>query len=259
MDKCNKVKILNLEINKEPLPIILNRISTLLTNGEKFYVCVPNAFVAVQANHDPELLNIINNAHIVIPDGMPLVWYSKTFKSKLPARIDGFKFFYEFSKLANQKGYSYYFLGAESEDILIRIKERLDKEFKNIEVKGLYCPPFMENFSNEVNDLIVEKINRAKPDILWVGLSAPKQEKWIYENFGKLDIKMAAGIGAVFNFYSGAVKRAPIWMQRVGLEWLFRAFSEPKRLLGKYLVNNTKFLALVLNDAFKRLIIKSRS
>ena len=248
----NKIKILNIKINREPLTVILNHIKALISDNKKFYVYVPNAYVAVRANSDPELLNIINNAEITIPDGMPLVWYSKTFKDKLPERIDGYRFFFEFSRIANQEGYSYYFLGAENEQILSRIKERLNKEFPQIIVKGFLSPPFMEKFPEDVNSLIVDKINDTSPDILWVGLSAPKQEKFIYNNFNKLNIRMAAGIGAVFNFYSGSVKRAPLWMQKAGLEWLFRAFTEPKRLFKKYVVYNTRFLIMVFRDLLRR-------
>jgi len=160
--------------------------------------------------------------------------------------------FLEFSKMADKNAYSYYFLGGESNEILDKIKNRVSKEFKNIRVKGYYCPPFMENFTGEVNELMINKINECEPDILWVGLSAPKQEKWIYRNIEKLNIKMAAGIGAVFNFYSGSVRRAPYWMQKAGLEWLYRIYAEPKRLFKKYMIYNTKFIILVLKDLLKR-------
>jgi len=250
----NKVEILKIKINKGGLHKVIELAKKLIDNNEKFYVCAPNAYVTVKANEDKELLQIINNAKIVIPDGMSSVWYSKTFKNNnyLLERIDGSKFFYEFSKIANIKGYSYYFMGGESETILEKIKKRLNEEFNNIEVKGYYCPPFRKDFTGDINSLMIKKINDCKPDILWVGLSAPKQEKWIYRNFERLDIKMAAGIGAVFNFYAGVVKRAPQWMQNNGLEWLYRIYVEPKRLFKKYMVYNTKFIILVAKDLFKR-------
>lgn len=251
----NKVEILKIKINKGGLHKVIELAKKLIEKNEKFYVCAPNAYVTVIANEDNELLQIINNAAIVIPDGMSAVWYSKTFKNDnyLLERIDGSKFFYEFSKIANIKGYSYYFMGGKNENILKKMKQKVNKEFNNIEVKGYYCPPFRKDFTGDINDLIVKKINECKPDILWVGLSAPKQEKWIYRNFKRLDIKMAAGIGAVFNFYTGEVKRAPQWMQNNGLEWLYRIYAEPKRLLKKYIVYNTKFMILVVKDLFKRL------
>ncbi|TET09971.1 MAG: glycosyltransferase [Candidatus Atribacteria bacterium] len=253
MDK-DKVEILKLKISKGGLGTVLKNAIDLIENNGKFYVCAPNAYITVKANEDKELLEIINNAYITIPDGMSSVWYSKTFKNNnyLLERIDGSKFFYEFSKIANIKGYSYYFMGGESETILEKIKKRLNEEFNNIEVKGYYCPPFRKDFTGDINSLMIKKINDCKPDILWVGLSAPKQEKWIYRNFKRFDIKMAAGIGAVFNFYAGVVKRAPQWMQNNGLEWFYRIYAEPKRLFKKYMVYNTKFIILVVKDLFKR-------
>ena len=250
----SKIEILKLKINKGGLHRVIELAKKLIENSEKFYVCALNAYVTVKANEDKELLQIIKNAKIVIPDGISSVWYSKTFKNDdyLLERIDGFKFFYEFSKVANVKGYSYYFMGGENETILGKIKKRLNKEFYNIEVKGYYCPPFRKDFTGDINELMIKKINECKPDILWVGLSAPKQEKWIYQNFERLDIKMAAGIGAVFNFYAGEVKRAPLWMQNKGFEWLYRIYAEPKRMFKKYMVYNTKFIILVVKDLFRR-------
>lgn len=251
MDK-DKVEILKLKISKGGLDTVLKNAIDLIENNGKFYVCAPNAYITVKANEDKELLEIINNAKIVIPDGIPLVWYSKTFKKFLLGRISGFDFFYNFSKVADKRRYSYFFMGGRNKGVLERIKERLGYEFKNINVKGYYCAPFIDTFSSEVDSKIIDVINKCNPDILWVGLSAPKQEKWIYKNINKLSVKMAAGIGAVFNFYAGEVKRAPKWMQKVGLEWLYRIIVEPRRLLKKYLIYNTKFILLVLKDIFKR-------
>ena len=252
----SKIEILKLKISKGGLDTVLKNAIDLIENNGKFYVCAPNAYITVKANEDKELLEIINNAYTAIPDGMSSVWYSRTFKNEnyLLERIDGFTFFNEFSKIANKKRYSYFFLGSESEKILEKIKQKMNREFKNIEVKGYYCPPFLKEFKGEINELMVRKVNEFKPDILWVGLSAPKQEKWIYRNFNRLDIKMAVGIGAVFNFYAGVVKRAPQWMQNNGLEWLYRIYSEPKRLFKKYLIYNTKFMVLVFKDILRRIL-----
>ncbi|MBA7567215.1 N-acetylglucosaminyldiphosphoundecaprenol N-acetyl-beta-D-mannosaminyltransferase [subsurface metagenome] len=258
IQQFNKIEVLKLKINKGGLSSVLKLAENLLEKSEKFYVCALNAFVTVKANEDKELLKIINNAKIVIPDGMSSVWYSRILNNEdhLLKRIDGFKFFYEFSKIADKKGYSYFFLGGKDDFILKIIKKRLNKEFKNIKLKGYFSPPFMKEFKGEINDIMINKVNECNTDILWVGLSAPKQEKWIYRNFDKLDIKMAAGIGAVFNFYAGVVKRAPEWMQKNGLEWLYRIYAEPKRLFMKYMVYNTKFMILVVKDLFKKFFTK---
>lgn len=253
-----KVNILNVNVNTGNKGSILNEASRLVDNNKKFYICTINAYLAVKANEDRELLKILNNAEIVIPDGMPMVWYSKLSGKPIPGRISGYEFFYDFSKIANKSNYSYFFFGGTNDMVLGGVRNRLEKEFANVEVKGLLCPPFMDTFPDEFDDYVISTINKCKPDILWVGLSAPKQEKWIYKNIDRLDIKMAFGIGAAFNFYANMVRRAPLWMQKAGLEWLFRMFAEPKRLFKKYMVNNTKFIGLVIKDFFKKAYNKKK-
>jgi len=256
--KNEKVNILNINIGTGNKESILNKAVQLIDNNQKFYVCTINAYLAVKANEDMELLKILNNAGIVIPDGMPLVWYSKLSGKPIPERISGYEFFYNFSKIANKNNYSYFFFGGTNNMVLDAVRIRLEKEFANIEVKGLISPPIMNTFPDEFDDYVINTINNCKPDILWVGLSAPKQEKWIYKNIDRLDIKMAFGIGAAFNFYANMVRRAPLWMQKAGLEWLFRMFAEPKRLFKKYMVNNTKFIGLVIKDFFKNAYNKKK-
>jgi N-acetylglucosaminyldiphosphoundecaprenol N-acetyl-beta-D-mannosaminyltransferase len=248
----NKINILNLHFSKGTLDEILIDAAEAVERKEQFYVCAPNAFVTVKANEDKELLEIINNARIVIPDGMSSVWVSRRFKKYNLERISGYDFFYEFSKIADKKGFSYFFLGGKNLEILIKIKDRLGSEFRNIDVKGYFSPPlYHDKMPEDANKKIIGIINDCRPDVLWVGLSSPKQEKWIFENIKKTDIKMACAVGAVFNFYSGEIKRAPVWMQKKSLEWLYRMLSEPKRLFIKYLVYNTKFIVLVLKDLLK--------
>jgi len=250
--EIGKTNILNINIDRVNLDDILLKVVKLIDKNFRFYICVPNSYLTVIANQDKELLSILNNAEIVIPDGMPLIWYSKTFKESLSERITGFDFFCNFSKIADKKNYSYFFLGGENKKVLEKIKTKLEYEFKNIKVPGYYCPPFIDNFTDEIDNEIIKIVNKCKPDILWLGLSAPKQERWIYKNINKLNIKMACGIGAVFNFYSGYIKRAPKWMQNIGLEWVYRIIVEPKRLLKKYSVYNTKFMLLVAKDILRR-------
>ena len=255
--KSDKVNILNIDINNSKIEEILHKADQLIKNNQKFYVCTINAYLTVMANEDRKLLKILNSARIVIPDGMPLVWYSRLLRKPIPERISGYDFFYNFSKIANKKKYSYLFFGGTNNTILNIIRNRLKKVFGNIEVRGLICPPFMDTFPDEFDDYVISTINKFKPDVLWVGVSAPKQEKWIYKNINRLNIKMAFGIGAAFNFYANVIRRAPLWMQKTGLEWLYRIYAEPKRLFGKYLVYNTKFVVLVFKSLFRRIFSRS--
>ncbi|MHB1346655.1 MAG: WecB/TagA/CpsF family glycosyltransferase [Candidatus Humimicrobiaceae bacterium] len=247
-----KIEILGLKISKDGLDPLMDQAAELIKKNARFFVCTVNAFMTVKANEDKELLKIINKAKIVLPDGMSTVWVSKRFKKFNLRRISGFDFFHEFSKISDKKGFSYFFMGGKREDILIRIKNKLQNEFSNIIFKGYFCPSFYsKKMPENENEKIIDIINDCKPDILWIGISSPKQEKWIYSNLSRLNIKMACCVGAVFDFYSGEINRAPIWMQEHYLEWLYRIYSEPKRLFKKYLIYNTKFMMLVLKNKIK--------
>lgn len=248
-----KINILKLDINRNKLDEIVESSIALIKDGIKHYICVPNAYLTVIANNDNEILNVINKADFAIADGMPLVWYSKTFKKPIPERISGSDFFYRYCQKMNEAGISCFFFGGKDENVIHKIVKKIRKDFKNIKITGYCIPPFVEEFKGGIKEKILNIINEKKPDVVWVGLSAPKQEKWIYDNIERLDIGMACGVGAVFNFYSGSIKRAPRWMQKAGFEWLFRMLVEPRRLFKKYIVYNTRFTFLVLKDIFRRI------
>jgi N-acetylglucosaminyldiphosphoundecaprenol N-acetyl-beta-D-mannosaminyltransferase len=134
--------------------------------------------------------------------------------------------------------------------VLERIVKRLRREFPHIEVCGVYSPPFKEELSDEDDAVIVRRVNEARPDVLWVGMTAPKQEKWIYKNRHRLDVPLTAAIGAVFDFYAGTRKRAPEWVCRIGLEWLPRLLREPRRLFRRNFISSPMFLLMVLQEKF---------
>ena len=129
-----------------------------------------------------------------------------------------------------------------SESVLAKIRERCAKEYPNMVVET-YSPPYKPVFSAEENEAIINAINQADPDLLWIGLTAPKQEKWAYEHWPELNIRCHCGtVGAVFDFYAGTVKRAPVWMQNAGLEWFYRLVREPARMWRRYIIGNVKFI-----------------
>ena len=248
-----KIDILNLKISSESLDEIVEKSVALIKQKTKHYICVPNAYLTVVANENRQVLDIINNAEFTVPDGMPLVWYSKTFKNKLKKRIPGFDLFAAYCRKLGDEKMSCFFMGGESKEVVRDMIENLKKKYVNLDIKGFYVPPFVEIIEGNLKDDINKEINNKKPDVVWVGLSAPKQEIWIYNNLESLETIMACGVGAVFNFYAGKVKRAPGWIQKIGMEWFYRLLAEPKRLLSKYLVYNTKFVGLVTRDIYKRL------
>ena len=215
-------------------------------------VATINAHSTCQAVDDRVFADALKKADLLIPDGISIVLASRALGQDIPERVSGFDFFDAVSELANQRGnISYFFMGS-SEAVLKRIQERLKNDYPNIVLAGTYSPPFKPVFTQEDNRDICDRINAAKPDVLWVGMTAPKQEKWIEENRNNIHVGFAAAIGAVFDFYAGSKTRAPAWMQRVGLEWLHRLLSEPKRVWRRYIINNPRFIYLVLKSRFSR-------
>jgi len=179
----------------------------------------------------------------LIPDGASIVKVCKwlKMKSQPQERIAGWDLFAFEMKQLNDKGGRCMFMGS-SEKVLALIKQRAAVDYPNLEVVT-YSPPYKPEFSQEDNAAIVSAINKANPDLLWIGMTAPKQEKWTYSNWQELDIHCHVGtVGAVFDFYAGTTERAPLWWQQHSLEWLYRLLKEPKRMWRRYLIGNVLFL-----------------
>lgn len=225
------------------LDIVESRdILSALPQGKKMINTI-NAHSYNTALKDALFADALKNCDALIPDGASIVKACKLLKAKSQPieRIAGWDLFILEMEKLNINGGVCFFMGSTNE-VLSLIKEQASKDYPNIEIKT-YSPPYKAQFSDEDNNEIVSQINQAKPNLLWIGMTAPKQEKWVYENWNKLDISCHVGtIGAVFDFYAGTVKRAPIWWQRHSLEWLYRLLKEPKRMWRRYIIGNTLFL-----------------
>lgn len=206
-----------------------------------------NADTIIKANLYKDIANISNKADLALADGMPIVWISKFMKKRLKERVAGPDFFDYFNRISNEKGYSYYFLGA-TDDVMAKIISRMKSEYSNIQITGYYSPPFSDMDNELENENICNKISKLNPDVVWVGLGCPKQEKWIVNNKNRITASMIMGIGAVFQFYAGTLKRAPKFMQRTGLEWFYRLLKEPRRLFKRYIVNGPRFIHFIIKD-----------
>lgn len=220
-----------------------------LPQGKKMINTI-NAHSYNTALKDTLFSEALKNCDALIPDGASIVKACKLLKAKSQPteRIAGWDLFVlEMERLSNNEGGVCFFMGSTNE-VLSKIKERAAKEYPNIKIKS-YSPPYKPKFSEEDNNIIISQINEAKPNLLWIGMTAPKQEKWVYENWEKLNIDCHVGtIGAVFDFYAGTIKRAPLWWQRHSLEWLYRLLKEPKRMWRRYLIGNTLFLYNILRE-----------
>jgi len=227
--------------------ICVNQIYSWLNQNEKnkYFVCA-NPHSLEVARNDHLFDKAIKNADLVVPDGIGIVIASKILKGNIKSRITGSDIFLGLSNYLNkERGYSYFFLGS-IEETLTTIKRKIAADFSNIRVAGTYSPPFKAEFNEEENREIIEAVNSVHPDVLWIGMTAPKQEKWIYQNKDKLNVKFIGAIGAVFDFYSGKVKRSHPIFQKMGVEWLLRFLQEPWRLWRRNLISNPKFMLRVV-------------
>ena len=209
----------------------------------KLLINTINAHSDNTAQKDKLFAEALRKGDALIPDGASIVkacrWLNA--KSKPEERIAGWDLFeFEMEKL-NRNGGKCFFMGS-SEKVLALIKQRAKVEYPQIAVET-YSPPYKPEFSEEDNQAIVEAINKANPDLLWIGMTAPKQEKWTYTHWSELQIHCHCGtIGAVFDFYAGTVKRAPIWWQQHSLEWGYRLLREPRRMWRRYMIGNVLFM-----------------
>ena len=201
----------------------------------------------MRIQQDPVLRACYRHASLVLPDGMPLVWASRFLKTPLKERIAGIDFFLSVCALASREGYSTFFLGAES-GIIMKAVEHLSLSFKNLQITGSHHGYF------DSDHPVVDQINRAKPDLLFIGMGSPKQEYWIYRNIDRLEVRTALCVGGSFDIIAGKKRRAPQYIQRIGMEWFWRLILEPRRLWRRYLVEDMKFFKLAyLQKARKKL------
>lgn len=218
----------------------------------KLLINTINAHSYNTALKDRLFAEALQKGDILIPDGISIVKACKWLdaKSQPTERIAGWDLFeFEMNRL-NKKGGKCFFMGS-SEKVLALIKEKSKQVYPNIIVET-YSPPYKPEFSEDDNTKIIDAINQANPDLLWIGMTAPKQEKWTYSHWNELNIHCHVGtIGAVFDFFAGTVERAPIWWQNHGLEWLYRLIKEPKRMWKRYIIGNILFLWNILNEKIK--------
>lgn len=195
---------------------------------------------------DGSFASALCDANWLVPDGVGVVWASAVLGGRLSDRVTGSDIFSALHHRMNAaSGFSVFFLGA-SEKTLAQIRTRMALDYPNIRVSGTYSPPFKPTYSEQELADMISAVNATKPDVLWVGMTAPKQEKWIFENRASLDVRFAAAVGAVFDFYTGNVKRSHPLFQRLGLEWLPRLLQQPKRLWRRMFVSAPIFVFHVL-------------
>ena len=228
------------KLHNEPLTVVSNH-KTLITTL--------NAHCYNIAQTDELYQEALMKSDVLIPDGISIVWATLWLTGQKLKKIAGEDlFFFEIHRMQH-KGGKCFFLGSTVTTLSL-IKEKLNREYPNINVET-YSPPYKSEFSKEDNACMLEAINRFQPDVLMVGMAAPKQEKWAYKHFNQLEVGHICCIGAVFDFYAGTINRAPQWMIKLGLEWFYRLIKEPSRMWHRYLVGNILFIWYIIQEKFK--------
>ncbi len=247
MSSPARVNVLGVGVSAINMEMAVAALDGWIARREQQYVCITGVHGVMESQRDPALRAILCGSGLTTPDGMPLVWLSKLQGFRHVTRVYGPDLMLAMCECSPEKGYRHFLYGGD-EELVEALAARLRQRYAGLQIVGAYAPPFRP-LTPEEDAEIVRTINDAAPDIVWVGLSTPKQERWMAEHHRRITAPVLVGVGAAFDFNAGRKRQAPPWMQRHGLEWLFRLFQEPKRLWRRYLLNNPRFVALVLLQA----------
>jgi N-acetylglucosaminyldiphosphoundecaprenol N-acetyl-beta-D-mannosaminyltransferase len=247
-----KEEILGYKVNAFSVEEGAEQIFKSLQADKRTWLACFNPHSYVLALEDRVFSRALQDADWLVPDGIGIVWASQVFGGKIRERVTGSDVFAGLNKRMNAAGsMRVFFLGATQETLEL-IEKRMARDYPKVKVAGVYSPPFKDVYSNAEIGAMVKAVNSAAPDVLWVGLSAPKQEKFIFENRARLNVKFVAAVGAVFDFYAGNVRRnADSWFVRHGLEWLPRLMQEPRRLWRRMFVSAPVFVWHVVKKKVK--------
>ncbi len=239
-----RVDVLGVGVSIVDMDSTIAEIGRWIEEGERHYVCVTGVHGVMESQKDPDLLAIHNASGMTIPDGMPMVWAGKHAGFETIDRVSGPDLMPLLCERGAARGWRHFFYGG-AEGVPEKLAAKLAERVPHLAVVGTHSPPFRALTADEETE-IIDMINASGADIVWVGLSTPKQERWMAAMAGRLEAAAVLGVGAAFDFHSGGLKRAPMWMQRSGLEWLYRMMKEPRRLARRYLTNNPRFVLSIL-------------
>lgn len=237
------VNVLGVGVSAINMATAVAAIEGWIARREHHYVTITGVHGIMECQDDAELRAIHNRAGLVTPDGMPLVWLSWLTGRAHVDRVYGPDLMLALCARSGERGYRHFFYGG-NDGVAALLRDRLVARYPALKVVGIYTPPFRP-LTPEEDEAVIERINASGADLVWVGLSTPKQERWMASHLGRLHAPAMIGVGAAFDFHAGLKPQAPRWLQRAGLEWLFRTACEPRRLAGRYVKNNPRFLALI--------------
>lgn len=241
----SRIKFLNTEIDNLTMNEAIEEIDKLILKRKNSYIVTPNVDHIVKLESDEEFKEVYKEADLILTDGMPLIWISKLKATPIKEKVSGSDLFPKVCELASKKGYSIFLLGA-AEGVAVQAAKNLKNKFNKLNIVGTYSPSYgFEKKDDEIKK-IIKIINKANPDILAVGVGAPKQEKFIYKFKDELNVPISLAIGASIDFEAGNIDRAPLFMQKFGLEWFYRLCKEPKRMFKRYIIDDMKIFVLML-------------
>jgi N-acetylglucosaminyldiphosphoundecaprenol N-acetyl-beta-D-mannosaminyltransferase len=241
--------VLGVRIDAVQIPNVIAQIEEwILRKNRCQYIAVTGMHGVTEAQRDEKFKDILNTADLVVPDGYPLVWLGRRKGCpQLRRRVYGPELMSTFCERTAEEGYRHFFYGG-APGVAQDLSKRLVKHYPNLRVAGTYSPPFRE-LTEEEDRKVIREIEDSNPDIVWIGLSTPKQERWMYDHIDKVKVPVLIGVGAAFDFHTGRVRQAPEWMREHGLEWFFRLCSEPRRLWRRYLFYGSEFVWLLILEA----------
>ncbi len=244
-DFATRYSVLGVRVDAVQIPDAVQRMEEWIARRERCrYIAVTGMHGVMEAQHDEHFKTILNSAGLVVPDGMPLIWIGRRHGFDMRRRVYGPELMAIFCEQTAAKGYRHFFYGG-GPSVAEDLASRFVSCFSDLVVAGTYSPPFRKLTPEEDRE-IIQTIEGAHADIVWVGLSTPKQERWMFEHRQRLNVPVLVGVGAAFDFHTARIAQAPAWMGDHGLEWLFRLSVEPRRLWRRYLVYGPEFAALVL-------------
>ena len=233
-------KVLGVNVSAVNMELAVSLTEQWIDAGRSGYVCVTGVHGVMEAQNDPGFLHILNHAAINLPDGMPMTWVGRLQGFQQMDRVFGPDFMAAICRLSVVRGYRNFFYGGQP-GVADLLSETLRNKFPGLQVVGTYTPPFTPLTSQEEEE-VAEQILQSSPHIVWVGLSTPKQERFMAQFAGRLNVPLMIGVGAAFDFHTGQIRDCSLWIKRAGLQWLHRLVQDPKRLWKRYLINNPAFI-----------------
>lgn len=238
--KPARANVLGVGVHAVNLQTAIEFVENSIRSGSNGYVCVTGVHGVMEANRDPEFRRILDSALLVLPDGMPTVWVGRCQKHREMKRVFGPDFMSEVCSRSANKVYSHFLYGGKP-GVAQDLQHCLEKQYPGINIVGTFTPPFRP-LNREEQSSLTDTIAALRPDIVWVGLSTPKQERFMAEMIGRLDCRLMIGVGAAFDIHTNRINDAPVWIKNSGLQWMHRLYQEPGRLWKRYLINNSVFL-----------------